>query len=74
MRNMTVSEVLVAFVPRWHAIRVMHFPETDTYAEVLYEGAANCDDIPDDVGKRIVSSVFALDCVLCIDVYKEDEQ
>ena len=24
MRNMTVSEVLVAFVPRWHAIRVMH--------------------------------------------------
>lgn len=74
MNNMTVREVIGTFVPRWHAIRVMHFPETETYAEVLYEGTANCDEIPDDVGKRIVSSVFALDRVLCIDVYKEDVQ
>ena len=72
MNNMTVSEVLDAFVPRWHIIRVMHFPETETYAEVLYEGVAHCEDIPDDVGKRIVSSVFALDRVLCIHVYKEE--
>ena len=74
MRNMTVSEVLVAFVPRWHAIRVMHFPETDESAEVLYEGGANFDDIPDEVERRIVSSIIAIDSVLCIAVYKEDEQ
>ena len=76
MRNMTVSEVLIAFVPMWHAIRVMHFPETDEdeYAEVLYEGGANFDDIPDEVERRIVSFITAIDSVLCIAVYKEDEQ
>ena len=76
MNNMTVSEVLVAFVPMGHAIRVMHFPETDEdeYAEVLYEGGAYLDDIPDAVERRIVSSIIAIDSVLCIAVYKEDEQ
>lgn len=74
MRNMTVREVLVAFVPREYAIRVMHFPETDEYAEVLYEGGANFDYIPDEVERRIVSSIIAIDSVLCIAVYKEDAQ
>lgn len=74
MNNMTVREFLKSFVSRWHAIRVMHFPETDEYAEVLYEGGANFDDIPDEVERRIVSSIIAIDSVLCIAVYKEDEQ
>lgn len=74
MNNMTVHEFINAFVSRWHAIRVMHFPETDDFAEVLYEGGANIDDIPDEVERRIVSSIVAIDSVLCIAVYKEDEQ
>ena len=74
MRNMTVSEVLGAFVPRGCAIRVMHFPETDEYAEVLYEGGAYFEYIPDEVERRIVSSIIATDNVLCIAVYKEDER
>lgn len=74
MNNMTVHEFLNAFVSRRHAIRVMHFPETDECAEVLYEGGANFDDIPNEVERRIVSSIIAIDSVLCIAVYKEDEQ
>lgn len=74
MRNMTVSQVLVAFVSSRHAIRVMHFPETDEVAEVLYEGIAKLSEIPDEVGKRIVSSIIAIDSVLCIAVYKEEGQ
>lgn len=71
---MTVREFIDAFVSRRHAIRVMHFPKTDELAEVLYEGGANFDDIPDEVERRIVSSIIAIDSVLCIAVYKEDEQ
>lgn len=74
MKNISVHEFLNAFVSRWSAIRVMHFPETDEYAEVLYEGGANFDDIPDEVERRIVSSIIAIDSVLCIAVYKEDVQ
>lgn len=74
MNNMTVQEFIKTFVSRWAAIRVMHFPETDEYAEVVYEGSANSVDIPDDVNRRIVSSVIAADYVLCLAVYKEDEQ
>lgn len=74
MKKMSVHEFLNAFVSRWHAIRVMHFPETDEFAEVLYEGGANFDEIPDEVEKRIVSSIIAIDSVLCIAVYKEDVQ
>lgn len=74
MINMTVLEFLNAFVSRYAAIRVMHFPQTDASAEVLYEGFADCSNIPDDVKRRVVSSVIAIDFDLCIAVYKEDEQ
>lgn len=74
MKNMTVREFIDAFVAWWSAIRVMHFPETGAHTEVLFEGAADSEYIPDDVGKRIVSRIIAIDCVLCIVVYKEDEQ
>lgn len=71
---MTVKEFINFFVARWTSIRVMHFPETDASAEVLYEGGANSDDIPDDVERRIVSSVIAIDCILCITCLGEDER
>lgn len=71
---MTVQEFIKTYVSRWADIRVIHFPETDESAEVVYEGRANSVDIPDDVNRRIVSSVIAVDYVLCLAVYKEDEQ
>lgn len=74
MNNMTVREFLTAFVSRYATIRVMHFPETDTASEVLYDGIAKLDEIPDDVGRRIVSSIVAVSNDLYIAVYKEDEQ
>jgi hypothetical protein len=52
----------------------MYFPETDTASEVLYDGIAKLDKIPDDVGRRIVSSIVAVTNDLYIAVYKEDEQ
>lgn len=74
MNNMTVREFLTAFVSRCSTIRVMYFPETDTSAEVLYEGFARHEEIPDDVGRRIVSSIVSVSNDLYIVVYKEDEQ
>lgn len=74
MNNMTVSEFLKSFVSRFATIRVLHFPETDTAAELLYDGIANLDEIPDDVGMRIVSSIVAVSYDLYIAVYKEDAQ
>ena len=74
MKNMTVREFLNAFVSRYATIRVMHFPETETAAEVLYEGIVKHEEIPDDVGGRIVSSIVAVSNDLYIAVYKEDEQ
>lgn len=74
MNNMTVRDFLKSFVSRFATIRVLHFPETDTAAEVLYDGIAKLDKIPDDVGRRIVSSIVAVSNDLYIDVYKEDEQ
>ena len=74
MNNMTVHEFLKSFVSRYATIRVMHFPKTDTAAEVLYEGLAKQEEIPDDVGRRIVSSIVAVSNDLYIVVYKEDEQ
>ena len=74
MNNMTVREFLKSFVSRFATIRVLHFPETDTAADVLYEGNAKLDEIPDDVGRRIVSSIVAVSNDLHIVVYKEDEQ
>ena len=72
MNNMTVSEFLNSFVSRCSTIRVLHFPETDTAAEVLYEGIVGYEEIPDDVGRRIVSSIVAVSNDLYIAVYKED--
>lgn len=74
MNNMTVREFLKSFVSRYATIRVLYFPETDTASEVLYDGNANLDKIPDDVGRRIVSSIVAVSNDLYILVYKEDEQ
>ena len=74
MNNMTVSEFINSFVSRFATIRVLHFPETDTAAEVLYDGIAKLDDVPNDVGRRIVSSIVAVSNDLYIAVYKEDAQ
>lgn len=74
MNNMTVLEFLDYFVSRYATIRVMHFPKTDTAGEVLYEGLAKHEEIPDDVGRRIVSSIVAVSNDLYIAVYKEDAQ
>lgn len=74
MNNMTVREFLKSFVSRYATIRVLHFPETDTAADVLYDGIARLDEIPDDVGRRIVSSIVAVSNDLYIAVYKEDVQ
>ena len=71
---MTVREFLKSFVSRYATIRVLYFPETDTASEVLYDGIARLDKIPDDVGRRIVSSIVAGSGDLYIAVYKEDEQ
>ena len=71
---MTVREFLISFVSRFSTIRVLYFPETDTASEVLYDGNANLEEIPDDVGRRIVSSIVAVSYDLYIVVYKEDEQ
>lgn len=71
---MTVREFLKSFVSRCSTIRVLHFPETDTASEVLYDGIARLDKIPDDVGRRIVSSIVTISNDLYILVYKEDEQ
>lgn len=69
MNNMTVREFLNAFVSRYATIRVMHFPETDTASEVIYDGIAKLEQIPDDVGRRIVSSIVAVSNDLYIAVY-----
>lgn len=69
MNNMTVREFLNAFVSRHATIRVMHFPETDIASEVIYDGIAKPEQIPDDVGSRIVSSIVALSNDLYIAVY-----
>ena len=74
MNNMTVREFLKSFVSRHSTIRVVFYPETDTAGVVLYEGFGEYAEIPDDVGRRIVSSIVALSNVLYIAVYKEDEQ
>lgn len=74
MNNMTVREFLNSFVSRFSTIRVMYFSETDTSAEVLYEGIVRHEEIPDDVGRRIVSSIVSVSNDLYIAVYKEDEQ
>ena len=74
MENMSVHEFLKSFVSRFATIKVMHFPETDTAVEVLYDGIAKLDEVPDDVGGRIVSSIVAVSNDLYIVVYKEDEQ
>lgn len=60
MKNMTVREFLKSFVSRYATIRVLYFPETDAASEVLYDGIAKLEEIPDDVGRRIVSSIFAV--------------
>ena len=69
MNNMTVREFLKSFVSRYATIRVYHFPETDTAAEVLYDGTAKLEEIPDDVGRRIVSCIVAASNDLYIAVY-----
>lgn len=74
MKKMSVREFLNAFVSRCATIRVLYFPETDTSSEVLYAGIANLEEIPDDVGRRIVSSIVAVSYDLYIAVYKEYEQ
>lgn len=74
MKNMTVREFLKSFVSRYATIRVLYFPQTDAEPEVLYVGNAKLDEIPDDVGRRIVSSIVAVSYDLYIGVYKEDEQ
>ena len=71
---MSVHEFLNSFVARLATIKVLHFPETDTATEVLYDGIAKLEEIPDDVGRRIVSSIVAVSNDLYILVYKEDEQ
>ena len=74
MNNMTVREFLKSFVSRYATIKVLYFPQTDTASEVLYDGSAKLDVIPDNVGSRIVSSIVAVSNDLYIAVYKEDEQ
>lgn len=74
MNNISLREFLKSFVSRRATIKVLHFPETDTASEVLYDGDANLDEIPDDVGRRIVSSIVAVSNDLYIAVYKEDAQ
>lgn len=74
MNNMTVEEFIIAFVSEYATIRVINFPKTDTAARVLYDGIAGLDNIPDDVRRRIVSSIVAVSNDLYIAVYKEDEQ
>lgn len=74
MNNMTVREFLNAFVSRHATIRVLYFSQTDTTSEVLYDGIAKLEEIPDDVGRRIVSSIVSVSNDLYIAVYKEDEQ
>lgn len=74
MKNMTVQEFIIAFVSQYVTIRVINFPKTDTAARVLYDGIARLDNIPDDVRRRIVSSIVAVSNDLYIAVYKEDEQ
>lgn len=69
MNNMTVSEFINSFVSRFATIRVLHFPETDTAAEVLYYGIAKLDEVPNDVGERIVSSILPVSNALYIAVY-----
>ena len=68
---MTVREFLKSFVSRYATIRVLYFPETGTESEVLYDGNARLDEIPDDVGRRIVSSIVAVSNDLYIVVYQE---
>lgn len=74
MNNMTVSEFLKSFVSRYATIKVLYFPETDTASALLYEGIVGHEEIPDYVGRRIVSSIVAVSNDLYIVVYKEDEQ
>jgi hypothetical protein len=74
MKKMSVHEFLNSFVSRHASIRVLYFPETDTASEVLYDGIAKLEEIPDDVGRRIVSSIVAVSNDIYIVVYKEDEQ
>ena len=74
MKKMTVREFLNSFVSRFATIKVVYFPETDTASEVLYDGIANLEKIPDDVGRRIVSTIVPVSYDLYIAVYKEDEQ
>lgn len=69
MNNMTVSEFINSFVSRFATIRVLHFPETDTAAEVLYDGIAKLDEVPNDVRVRIVSSILPVSNALYIAVY-----
>lgn len=74
MKKMTVHEFLNTFVSRYATIIVLYFPETDAASRVLYDGSAKLEEIPDDVGRRIVSSIVAGSYVLYIVVYKENEQ
>ena len=74
MKNMSVREFLKSFVSMYATIRVLYFPETGTASEVLYDGIAKIDEIPDDVGRRIVSSIVAVSYDLYIAVYNEDVQ
>ena len=74
MTNMTVRDFITAFVSRCSTIKILYFPETDTAAEVLYEGIVGHEEIPDDVRRRIVSSIVAVSSDLYIVVYKEDKQ
>lgn len=69
MKKMSVRDFLNSFVSRYATIRVLHFPETDTAAEVLYDGIAKLDEVPNDVGGRIVSSIVAVSNDLYIAVY-----
>lgn len=74
MKKMSVHEFLKSFVSRYATIRVLYFSQTDTTSEVLYDGIAKLEEIPDDVGSRIVSSIVSVSNDLYIAVYKEDEQ
>ena len=74
MNNMTVSEFINSFLSRFATIRVLHYPDIAIDAEVLYDGFANLDEVPNDVGRRIVSSIVAVSSDLYIVVYQEDEQ
>ena len=74
MKNMSVREFLKSFVSRYMTIKVLYFPQPDAVPDVLYDGIAKLEEIPDDVGRRIVSSIVAVSNDLYIAVYKEDEQ